>query len=147
MAIEVQMPKDVRKIKTKFKSFTKEQLIGLARGGIAFGVSFSILPIKEPAINFTIALLIGILAFLPCVITPYNQPFSIFMTRFFVYTFIVPPKRKIERKNEIKEEYIALQKERENNKVKKMTPKEKKQYLAKKKTVVYSQKPKYKRYV
>ena len=147
MAIEVPMPDDVRKIKTKFKGFTKEQFKSISVSvGVFVGMAV-VLPIEDTVLKGSISFLIAAIFLIPGWFSVYNQSFSVFMTRFFVYSFVIPLKRGIERRNEVKEEYIKLKKKRENAKIQKMQPKERKAYLKEKKKIVYSSKPKYKNYM
>lgn len=143
--VEVQMSDDIRKIETKLAGpLNKREFLGCVIGGAIFLALAVILPISDIVIRLFIALLVASPFIMSGWLTLYKQPFEVFLTRFIVYRFIIPPARKAVRKNDYKEDYIKIKKKREAKKMSKMTPKQKKEYLNK--AVSYSSKPKYKIY-
>lgn len=145
--VRVQMSEDIREIESKVsKSITVKQLVWIIAAISVFLIGMIFIPISNIIIKVCIIIPFVVMCILPGYITIYKQPFIIFVTRFIVYSFIIPPKRKIVRKNSYKEDYKRMKQQRESARLKKMTSKEKKRYLKNKSKVTYSNKEKYKCY-
>lgn len=145
--VRVQMADDIRNIENKISnSVTTKQFKGILAAIIIYFVGLLIIPISNIIVKTVILMPFVLICILSVYITIYKQPFEIFVTRLIVYSFIIPPKRRIIRKNSYREDYKKIKQQRENKKLNKMTAKEKKQYLKNKKNVTYSNKLKYKCY-
>lgn len=145
--VRVQMSDDIRNIETKMiGSLTAKQLKCVGLAIFVLFLEMLIIPVPDLFVRFMISMPLVILFVLPGWVSIYKEPFSVFLTRFIIYSFIVPPKRKIVRKNSYKEDLQKLRKAKETARLKKMTPAQRKAYTKSKGQVVYSTKEKYKCY-
>lgn len=147
--IEVEMVDDIRKTEPKaVGSLTTRQVICIILAG-----TYSIPIAVHIPFDITLKIVTGILLALPVVMCGWiklnNEPFEIVMIRYIYKHFLTPQKRKIKQENVYKETLKKIRRKEESDRIKKLSPAKRKDYLKKKKsgnTVVYSKKKSYKIY-
>ena len=144
--IEVEMVDDIRKTEPKaVGSLTTRQVICIILAG-----TYSIPIAVHIPFDITLKIVTGILLALPVVTCGWiklnNEPFEIVMIRYIYKHFLTPRKRKIKQENVYKETLKKIRRKEESDRIKKLSPAKRKDYLKKKKsgnTVVYSKKKSY----
>ena len=147
--IEVEMVDDIRKTEPKaVGSLTTRQVICIILAG-----TYSIPIAVHIPFDITLKIVTGILLALHVVMCGWiklnNEPFEIVMIRYIYKHFLTPQKRKIKQENVYKETLKKIRRKEESDRIKKLSPAKRKDYLKKKKsgnTVVYSKKKSYKIY-
>lgn len=146
--IDVEMTDDVRKYETKpiLKIFTVRQ--GICVGaGIGVGLIIGgMLPIKDITFKLIAIALIAIPIAMCGFVQLNGNYFEFVILRFIYLKFLTPQKRRNKQKNLAKMKIQEIQKADENEKLKNLTPSQKKKYYKKKTSVKYSSKPEYKIY-
>lgn len=146
--IDVEMTDDVRKYETKpiLKLFTIRQ--GICVGaGIGVGLLIGgMLPIKDITFKLITIALIAIPIAMCGFVQVNGNYFEFVLLRFIYLKFLTPQKRRNKQKNLVKLKIQEIQKSEENERLKNLTPSQKKNYYKKKNAVKYSSRPEFKIY-
>lgn len=146
--IDVEMTDDVRKYETKpiLKLFTKRQGICIG-AGIGVGLLIvGMLPIKDIIFKLITIALIAIPIAMCGFVQVNGNYFEFVLLRFIYLKFLTPKKRRNKQNNLVKLKIQEIQKMEENERLKNLTPSQKKNYYKKKNAVKYSSRPEYKIY-
>lgn len=138
--ISVPITMDVRKYEVKFFGpLNKKQTICLAIAGLIGLIPFAIRPLII-YVKLGILAVFLILGFFAGTIKIAEMPFEVLVIRFLLLNVFGKPKRALKTKNGYSELKDNLKKEREKERIKKMTPAQRKQYQKTKGTIVRTKK-------
>lgn len=147
--VQVEMSDDIRKYQTKsIGPFTTRQAVWLFIGILIGALCAIPLPL-----SWDNKIIIGGFTACPIAFCGFKKMdgvnFEIFVIRYIYYKFLTPRKRKKKTRNSYKESLNQIRERKEKMKLRKMTPKQQKEYLKNKKNpkIEYSRKKAHKIYL